>query len=213
MERRLPVYFLIDCSHSMRGQPIALVRQGLDQMTQDLRKDPFALETVYLSILTFSTGARQDVPLTPVYAFRMPELAAKGRTDLGAGLKLLVECLDSEVQKTSEGQKGDWRPIAFLLSDGGPGDNWIKPAKAIMARHEARALTMIAVAFGDRAHVDKLRQVTPQVILSESTEPESFAKFLAWTSVSISRSCSTGPERADVYSQIPLPSGFVRVGN
>lgn len=213
MERRLPVYFLIDCSHSMRGQPIALVKQGLDHMTQNLRTDPFALETVYLSILTFSTGARQDVPLTPVYTFRMPELAAKGRTDLGAGLKLLVECIDFEVHKTAEGQKGDWRPIAFLLSDGGPGDNWIKPAKVIMARHKARAITMIAVAFGDRAHVDKLQQITTQVIRSESGEPESFAKFLAWTSVSISNSCSSGPDRADFYSQIPLPSGFIKVAH
>lgn len=213
MDRRLPVYFLIDCSHSMRGQPIAKIKQGLDRMIQDMRQNPYALETVCLSILTFSTGARQEVPLTPVYLFRVPELLAKGKTDMGAGLRLLIECMDTEVQSSTAEQKGDWRPMVFLLSDGGPGDAWIKPAKKIMARHQSRAMTMVAVAFGDRIHVDKLQRITPQVIVSESTEPESFARFLAWTSMSVSRSCQIGPDMEDIYSRIPLPAGFVLSSN
>jgi len=213
MDRRLPVYFLIDCSHSMRGQPISMVKQGLDRMIQDLCQDPYALETIYLSILTFSTGAHQDIPLTPVYLVRAPGLVAKGKTDMGAGLRLLAERIDAEVKPSTVEQKGDWRPIAFLLSDGGPGDAWITPAKEIMGRHQAKKMTMVAVAFGNRIHLDKLRRVTPEVIVSESAEPQSFAQFLAWASVCISRSCQIGPDRADIYSKVPLPSGFIRGGD
>ena len=53
MDRRLPIYLLIDSSGSMRGEPIQSVNVGLSAMLSALRQDPYALETVYLSIITF----------------------------------------------------------------------------------------------------------------------------------------------------------------
>ena len=53
--RRLPVYLVLDCSGSMTGEPIEACRQGLKALLADLRSDPQALETAYLSVITFST--------------------------------------------------------------------------------------------------------------------------------------------------------------
>lgn len=209
MDRRLPVYFVIDCSHSMRGESIAMVKSGIDRMVHELRSNPQALETVWLSVITFSTGAKQVVPLTEILQFDMPELIAKGQTDLGAGLLLLATKIDQEVRQSNKSRKGDWKPVAFLLSDGGPGDAWIKPAKEIRSRHEAGRMIMIAVGFGSRVHIDKLQRITPQVLLSASSAPESFAKFLSWVSSSVSRSCQIGPERVDPFTGLPPPPGFV----
>ena len=201
--RRLPVYIVIDCSHSMRGEPIDTVRSGLQRMVDDLCSDPFALETVWLSVITFATGAEQVLPLTEIMDARIPELAAKGRTEMGAGLRLLTECIDSEVRRASETEKGDWKPIAFLLSDGGPSDAWITPAKEIHARHDAGRMTMIAVGFGPNVHVDKLKRVTPTVIASDSAEPQAFAKFLQWASTSVSQSCQVASRCSGTDSGLP----------
>ena len=38
--RRLPIYFLIDVSESMAGEPIQQVEEGLSTIIQTLKKDP-----------------------------------------------------------------------------------------------------------------------------------------------------------------------------
>ena len=64
--RRLPVYILIDTSGSMYGEPIEAVKNGLSIMLSTLTSDPYALETAYLSIITFDGTAHQVLPLTEI---------------------------------------------------------------------------------------------------------------------------------------------------
>lgn len=68
--RRLPVYLLLDCSGSMFGEPIEAVKNGVQVLVSTLRQDPYALETAYLSIITFDSDARQTTPLTELAAFQ-----------------------------------------------------------------------------------------------------------------------------------------------
>lgn len=44
MDRRLPIYLLIDSSGSMRGEPIQSVNVGLSAMLSALRQDPMRLK-------------------------------------------------------------------------------------------------------------------------------------------------------------------------
>ena len=57
--RHLPVYILIDTSGSMKGEPIESVKVGLADMIATLRQDPYALETVCISIITFNNEVKQ----------------------------------------------------------------------------------------------------------------------------------------------------------
>ena len=90
-ERRLPVYLLLDCSGSMAGEPIAALQIGLNALVNELRDDPYALETVWLSVLTFASTADQAVHLTDINEFSQPTLEAGGTTALGEALTLLSE--------------------------------------------------------------------------------------------------------------------------
>src|SRR5438874_12496210 len=103
--RRLPVYLVLDTSGSMTGEPIEAVRQGVKALLADLRSDPQALETAYLSVITFSNNAQQVIPLTELTAFNEPNLAASGSTALGDALKVLEDSLEREVRKSSPTQK------------------------------------------------------------------------------------------------------------
>ena len=120
--RRLPVYLLLDCSGSMVGEPMEAVRQGVKALLSELRGDPQALETAWLSVITFASRARQIIPLTELILFREPELNAGGATALGGALRVLIECVRTEVRRASPAQKGDWRPLVFILTDGAPTD-------------------------------------------------------------------------------------------
>ena len=53
--RRLPIYFLIDVSESMVGDPISEVQDGIATIIQELKTDPRALETVWISIVVYRT--------------------------------------------------------------------------------------------------------------------------------------------------------------
>lgn len=52
--RRLPIYFLLDVSESMVGDSIEHVQDGMATIIKELKTDPFALETVWISIIAFA---------------------------------------------------------------------------------------------------------------------------------------------------------------
>ena len=69
---RLPVYLVVDVSQSMDGEAIQDVNNGIQQLVADLHADPWALDAVWLSVITFANEARQIVPLTDLESFQIP---------------------------------------------------------------------------------------------------------------------------------------------
>ena len=121
--RRLPIYFLIDVSESMVGEPITQVENGMRNIIQELRTDPYALETVFVSVIAFAGKAKSLSPLTELYKFYPPKFPIGGGTSLGTALNYLMDDIEKSVQKTTAEMKGDWKPIIFLFTDGTPTDN------------------------------------------------------------------------------------------
>src|SRR5262245_55966307 len=180
--RRLPVYLLLDCSGSMTGEPIEAVRQGVRALVSDLRGDPMALENAYLSVITFASSAQQVSPLTEVAAFQEPTLTASGTTALGEALKLLEQCIDNEVQKSTAQQKGDWKPLVFLMTDGQPTDSWEQSADRIKGKRPGNT---VACAAGPGADSNMLKRITENVVELRSLQPEQLRAFFKWVSSSI----------------------------
>ena len=182
--RRLPVYLLLDCSGSMSGEPIEAVRQGIKTLLNELKGDPQALETACLSVITFASVAQQTSPLTELMLFKEPKLEASGMTALGGALKVLRECIDKEVRKTTDTQKGDWRPLVFILTDGlhtdeDEFDRQVENLKTL------KVANIIAVGAGPYVDQASLKRITDNVLLMNSASAGDMAKFFAWVSDSI----------------------------
>ena len=70
--RRLPIFLLLDVSESMVGESLRQMQTGLDALITTLRQDPYALETVHLSVIGFAGRARTLPPLVDLAAFNAP---------------------------------------------------------------------------------------------------------------------------------------------
>lgn len=210
--RRLPVYLLVDVSGSMHGEPIESVKSGLQMLVSALRKDPQALETAYLSVITFGNSATQTVPLTDLASFQIPEIAAGGCTALGEALDLVCDCAEREVVKTTSDVKGDWRPMMFLMTDGVPTDN---PKSGIDRFRKMKWGVAVSCAAGSGADTKLLDRITPECVVSlDTADSASIAAFFKWVSSSVSvssQSVNDAHKEVDGLDQLPPPPPEVKV--
>jgi len=166
----------------MNGNPIESVKSGIRALHSELMGDPSAVESTYLSVITFDSNAQQIVPLTELSQFNPPDIRAGGTTAFGAALTLLRDAIDREVKKNTPEQKGDWKPLIFIFTDGEPTDRWEPPADECKAKLSGN---IIAVACGDRAVPQMLKRVTDNVLIMKDMSPDAFKQFFKWVSASI----------------------------
>lgn len=188
--RRLPVYLLLDTSGSMHGEAIEAVKNGMQLLVSTLRQDPYALETAYLSIISFASTERQLMPLTELAAFQVPDIQASGTTQLGEALSLLADRIEQEVRKTTADTKGDWKPLIFIMTDGAPTDDW---TKGLQRLKQVKTGVIVACAAGHGSDLAVLKQITEVVVELSTADTAAIKAFFKWVSASI----STGSQKVD----------------
>ena len=170
----------------MKGEPIASVNVGLECMVSSLRGDPFALESVNMSIITFDREIRKIVPLTPLEDLQLPEITTpdSGPTHTGAALRALCESVDTEVQLSTPERKGDWMPLLFLMTDGKPSDIQLYN-EMVNEVKKRKFASIVACAAGPTAKFEPLQKLTPHVYSLDTVDSSAFIKFFKWVSASI----------------------------
>jgi uncharacterized protein YegL len=183
--RRWPVYLLIDSSGSMKGEPIHSVNVGISVMLSSLRDEPYALEEVYLSLITFDSNVKELTPLTSLeHQIDDIQLPRSGATHLGEALAFVADKVRSNVIKSTGDIKGDFRPMLFIITDGSPSD-LMAFRESLPKIRESQFSEIVACAAGPKANTDYLFQVTKNVVVLENMDSSSFTQFFKWVSDSI----------------------------
>lgn len=186
MTRRLLTYLCIDTSGSMKGEPIEAVNAGIGALISSLRQNPYALETVHLSITTFDNEVRCILPVTPLEDVISPniETPESGATMMGEALFQVIEQVKRDRILHTETTKGDWKPILIILTDGKPTDIYAFN-QVVPELKKLNFANIVACAAGSKADSTYLKQITDNVVSLDTMDSNSFSQFFNWVSEAV----------------------------
>jgi len=186
----------------MRGEPIEAIKVGLETMVASLRQDPFALESVHISIITFNRSPEQILPLTELENMQIPNIAqpAAAGTHLGEALNFVCQKMDSEVTLSTPERKGDWMPLLFVMCDGRANDAQLfREAVAKIGQRHFGSIVVCLV--GAKPHTENVKQFTNNMVNLDTTDGATFRQFFKWVSASV----SIGNRSIGATDEIVLP--------
>ena len=211
MSRRLLTYICIDTSGSMRGEPIEAVNAGLQALMTSLRQNPYALESVHLNITTFDSQIKTVLPMTPLEQVVLPEIVCpeSGATFLGGVLEEDAQAVQRDRIVGNANQKGDWRPMLIVLTDGKPTDLLVY-SEVIPKIKQLGFGNIVACAAGPKADANYLKQLTDCVVSLDTMDANSFAKFFQWVSSTVTQtSISAGSPTQSIT--LPPPPDEINI--
>ncbi len=206
MSRQLPVYLLIDSSGSMNGEPINSVNEGLRAMMNALRQDPYALETVLLSVITFDREIKEVFALTPIEEVQLDDIVPprSGATHMGEALQYIVNQYHKDIKIKKEGAEGSFSPMLFIMTDGKPSDLQLF-GEMVTELKKLKFASIVGCAAGPKAKTEFLKQFADPVVSMESTDSSSFSAFFKWVSASIASGSQSGGIDAAGANELPPP--------
>jgi len=98
--------------------------------------------------------------------------------------------LKSNILPTTADQKGDWKPIVFLFTDGVPTDS-PSDLQAVITEWKqkwSRSANMVIVSFGDATDATILAELTDNVLYFDNADLEAYKTFFKWVTASIKSS-------------------------
>ena len=215
----LPMYFVGDESHSMAGDPIAAVNQGLVDLRDEVAKHPLIGKKVRFGIITFADTAETRLELSELSEdLVLPTLAPRGRgTSYASALEALRQTIPADVALLKSSGYQVHRPSVFFLSDGQPTDK--------AERWRARLEQLKDPGFRERPNVlafgvgDADPEVGRELASSPSygfmmTSGASTAGAIAEFAASMLNSMVASAERLDRGEQtieFEKPEGFVQL--
>jgi uncharacterized protein YegL len=160
--KTMVLFFVVDTSGSMMGSKIGEVNSAIEEVIPELKdlSESNADAQIKIAVLEFSSGARWLTPNGPIEAenFIWNDMDASGVTDLGDACQKLDEKLSTKA--FMQEATGSFAPAIFLLSDGGPTDDYKKGLDILKRNNWFKKAIKVAVAIGSDADTSVLEEFT-----------------------------------------------------
>lgn len=128
----MPFYLLCDVSLSMSHDMRAL-NQGIARLRRAIVSEPAVDDVAHIGVLTFSDTSKVVLPLSQMSEQEMPILTVEGGTYYGAAFRALAQVIAQDNARLKSQGYRVYRPCAFFLSDGAPGDpDWLETFRATL---------------------------------------------------------------------------------
>jgi uncharacterized protein YegL len=215
----LPMYFVGDESHSMRGDPIAAVNHGLVELRDEVAKHPLIGKKVRFGIITFADTAETRLELSELSEeLILPTLSTRGRgTSYASAFEALRHTIPADIALLKVSGFQVHRPAVFFLSDGQPTEKeskWQERLAELKDPGFTERPNILAFGVGD---------AEPKVIAQLASSPThafmmregvSTAGAIAEFAASMLNSMVSSAERLDRGEQtleFEKPEGFVQL--
>lgn len=197
-EPRCPCLLMLDVSGSMQGQPIAELNAGLTTFKDELAADALAMKRVEVGIVTFGP-VQIALPFQGASSFYPPTLMAQGDTPIGSAIKQGLDMVRQRKDEYKANGISYYRPWVFLITDGGPTDEWQSSAAAVREGEASKSFAFFAIGV-QGANMDTLQQISVREPLR--LDGLRFRDLFSWLSSSL-RSVSQSTPGTEVPLQPP----------
>jgi uncharacterized protein YegL len=203
-EPRCACVLLLDVSRSMAGAPLGELNAGLATFKDELAADVLAMKRVEVAIVTFGP-VKIELPFTSAASFQPPVLKAQGDTPMGGAITQALELVRSRKNDYRSNGVSYYRPWVFLITDGGPTDDWHPAAAAIRDGETSKAFAFFSIGVKG-ANMETLKQISVREPLS--LEGLKFRELFQWLSTSLRQVSRSTPG-----TEVPLqpPTGWAAV--
>ena len=205
--RRLPIYILINTSSSLCNGTLQNFKDSINLLVETLKEDPYALETVYVSIITFDSTITCLYSLSPLTSFKMPSIKiGKQESSLGHTLLQLTTIIDNELIKNTYEQKGDWKPLIFIFT---ANDSVIDITKEVEELICHKCGRIIICTKTDSVNLGKYKKITEVILPIESLDKHIINSQFYWISESINTCERVNPYNSDL--ELPPPPNSIYI--
>jgi uncharacterized protein YegL len=164
-EPRCPCVLLLDVSRSMAGSKISLLNEGIQAYRNELNADSLASQRVEVAVVTFGGEVEVVCPFVTASLFQPPVLKVHGDTPMGRAVTQGIEMVAERKRFYKEQGLHYFRPWIFLVTDGGPTDEWKSAAELIRNGEQAKSFAFFAVGV-EGANFDVLKQISVRAPLA-----------------------------------------------
>jgi uncharacterized protein YegL len=203
-EPRCACLLLLDTSGSMGGAPIRELNAGLQAFKEELSQDSLAMKRVEIAIVTFGP-VRVQSDFQTVDSWQPPHLTASGDTPIGAAITKGLEMLRLRKDQYRANAIEVFRPWVFLMTDGGPTDQWQQAAEMVKAGEASKGFAFFGVGV-ENANMNILGQICVRTPVKMAGLK--FKDMFGWLSSSLSSVSSSQP---GTTVQIAPPTGWSEV--
>ncbi len=207
-EPRVACVLLLDVSSSMGGAPIAELNAGLTAYKDELAADSLAAKRVEVAVVTFGGEVQTVCDFTTAEAFQPPVLHARGDTPMGRAIREAVEMLRKRKDTYRANGIAYYRPWIFLITDGGPTDEWKSAAEAVRQGEASKSFSFFGVGV-EGANMDVLGQICVRAPLN--LKGLRFRDMFLWLSQSQKSVSRSNPGDNVPLSNPATPEGWATV--